>query len=267
MTWDSARTNSFFYLRLPFALGRQDDFELSFDLQLAHIQGGVSPEKPSTFEIAVGFIHVASATGPAFNRGTGRDSPNLVEFAYFPPADIIAATVSPVIVTSNSQFWPSFNYPVELTVGDRFRVGMAFRGGTGTLTTGLLRNGVAWVGIRDVVLGTNGAGFRIDAVSVNSYNDRGDPWGSVWARGVVDNVIVAWPDPPRTRLAGAWDRGVWHVACASTGGWSYALERAAPWPHWQTVAGPRPGTGGELRFEDESPPPNGAFYRVRLERP
>ena len=118
VTWDSAQTNSFFFLPLPFALGREDDFELAFDLRLAQIQGGVNPAKPSTFEIALGFIQAASVTQATFNRGTGRDSPNLVEFAYFPPADIIAATVSPVIVTSNSRFRPSFNYPVELTVND-----------------------------------------------------------------------------------------------------------------------------------------------------
>src|SRR5262249_50628068 len=117
VTWDSSRSNSFFYRPLDNILARTDDFALQFDLSLDSIQAGANPAKPSTFEIAVGLINTSSATNSAFNRGTGRNSPNLVEFDYFPPADIIAATVSPAIVSSNSQFATSFTFPLEMAAG------------------------------------------------------------------------------------------------------------------------------------------------------
>lgn len=117
------------------------------------------------------------------------------------------------------------------------------------------------------MLGTNDADFRVDAISVNSYNDRGDAWGSVLAQGVVDNVVVTWPDPPVVHLAGHWSNHLWQGSCVSERGWLYGLERAEQLPGWQTLLAPQAGTGDPLIFEDHEPPANGAFYRVRVERP
>ncbi|MGI8966846.1 MAG: hypothetical protein ACR2H1_12275, partial [Limisphaerales bacterium] len=49
VTWDSSRTNSYFYYLLNTILNRNDDFSFAFDLRLTEIIGGANPIKPSTF--------------------------------------------------------------------------------------------------------------------------------------------------------------------------------------------------------------------------
>src|SRR5690349_147415 len=77
VTWDSSRPNSYFKLPLQTILGRQDDFSAGFDLLLSDVMGGTSPQKPSTFQLAIGFQNGAGAASPAFARGSGTNSPNL----------------------------------------------------------------------------------------------------------------------------------------------------------------------------------------------
>jgi hypothetical protein len=268
VTWDSSRVNSYFYCPLDLALNKHDDFSLRFDLRLDSIQGGVNPDKPSTFEIAVGFFHLASATNAGFNRGTGRASPNLVEWDYFPPADIIAATVSPTMVSSNNQFQPSFNFPLEMDTGVLFQVMLRFTASNQTLVTTMARNGVAFGPIRDVRLATHFTDFRVDAVSINSYNDGGDPFGSVLARGTVDNLEVTLPDPPVFGLTGQFSNDVWQVQFASCSNWLYTLERSSNFHDWISVPPAQAGTGGALTLADPHPDSGTArFYRVRAEKP
>ncbi len=84
VTWDSSRPNSYFYLPLGTILNRQDDFGLELDLKLTDIAGGVDPNKPSTFELAFGWINLLDATKTNFFRGNPSGSPNLVELDFFP---------------------------------------------------------------------------------------------------------------------------------------------------------------------------------------
>ena len=91
VTWDSSRTNSYFYLPLGTILPRADDFSLALDLKISDIAAGVT--KPSTFELAFGFLNLVDATKTNFFRGNGLDSPNLVEFDYFPAAGNISPTI------------------------------------------------------------------------------------------------------------------------------------------------------------------------------
>src|SRR5437773_236398 len=80
VTWDSSRPNSYFHLPLGTILNRYDDFSLALDLQLTDVATGVNSSKPSTFELALGFLNAAQATNANFLRGNSFDSPNLVEF-------------------------------------------------------------------------------------------------------------------------------------------------------------------------------------------
>src|SRR5207302_1845317 len=50
VTWDSSRTNSFFYVPLRTILAKSDDFSFSFDIRLKDIRTGVSLTKTDTFE-------------------------------------------------------------------------------------------------------------------------------------------------------------------------------------------------------------------------
>src|ERR1041385_6840372 len=82
VTWDSARANSYLAWPLSATLSRADDFSFAFDLRLSDIAVGTTPDKPFTFELAIGLINLGEATGPNFLRGTGTNSPDLVEFDY-----------------------------------------------------------------------------------------------------------------------------------------------------------------------------------------
>jgi hypothetical protein len=83
VTWDSSQPNSHFYHPLGTILSRQDDFTVAFDLRLDDIGPGPDTNKASTFPISIGFLNLDEATQTNFLRGTGNNSPDLAEFAYF----------------------------------------------------------------------------------------------------------------------------------------------------------------------------------------
>ena len=268
VTWDSARPNSYFFRPLGTILGKSDDFAFQFDLRLHSIQAGVNPAKPSTFEIAVGLLRLDSATRAAFSRGTGRDSPNLVEWDYFPAADIIEATVSPVIVSSNNQLIPGFSFPLEMPANDLFHVALAYTTSNQTLVTTMTRNGAFFGPIQNVRLPASFTDFRVDAFSISSYNDAGDESGSILASGAVDNVVISTPAPPIERLAIRVTNGLARVQFAGRTNWSYTLQRSADLTSFasvQTVIAP---ASTNVLLEDAFiGAVTNRFYRVRADRP
>ena len=269
VTWDSSKPNSYFYRSLGNILARTDDVQLSFDLQIADIAVGVSPDKPFTFELAVGLMNVRDATATNFLRGTATESPNLLEWDYFPDSGF-GATISPVIVSSNNQFIPSFTVPVELTANHVYHVQLSYSAADQTLNTTMLRDGASIGPIKPVQLGAAFTDYRVDTVAISSYSDEGAD-GSILAHGRIDNLAVTLPDPPRPFLAweGTPAGKAWQITFQSTTNWSYTLERTDDWKQWLQVSNPVPGNGAEQTLQDQSmseAPPQ-AFYRVRLERP
>src|SRR5882762_8859887 len=93
VTWDSSRTNGFFYLPLGTILTKSDDFSFSFDIRLKDIRTGISAGKTDTFEIAIGLLNSRTVTNVNYFRGAGVSAAygvrNLVEFDYFPQAGLI----------------------------------------------------------------------------------------------------------------------------------------------------------------------------------
>ena len=268
MTWDSARPNSYFFRPLGTIVGKSDDFSFQFDLRLHSIQPGANPAKPSTFEISVGLLRLASATDPAFSRGTGRDSPNLVEWDYFPAVDIIEATVSPVIVSTNSQFIPGFNFPLEMPANDLFRVALAYTASNQTLVTTMTRNGAAFGPIQSVRLPASFTDFRVDTFSISSYNDAGDESGSILARGAIDNVIVITPAPPLGSLAVRITNGLARIQFAGRTNWSYTLQRSADLTNFASVLTVNSPASTNVVLEDAfTVAVTNRFYRVRADRP
>ena len=174
VTWDSARSNSFFYRPLGTVLTKSDDFSFAFDLRFQDIQVGVNPGRPFTFQAAVGFLNLAQATRTNFARGTGvnqADGPqNVIEFDYFPDSGF-GATISPTIISSNNQFATTFNFPIELTTNDWFRVMMSYTATNQTLTTDIKRNGQPFNPIKEVILDGGFSDFRVDTIAVSSYSD------------------------------------------------------------------------------------------------
>lgn len=267
VTWDSGRPNSYFYRSLGTVLAKSDDFVLSFDLTLEEVNIGVRPGKPFTFQIAIGFLNLRSATQTNFARGTGTQSPSLVEFNYFPDSGF-GATISPVIVSTNNQFIPSFSFPLELTVGDLFKVEMNYRGIDQTLRTTMTRNSESFGPVRDVKLPSQFTDFRVDTFAVSSFSDTGSD-GSILARGRLDNVSVMVPAPPISGLVGGNAQSGWRgrVEFGTQTGWQYTLERTEDFLTWTTVGSVTAGTRDRRTLVDLTAPEDRAFYRIRAERP
>ena len=267
-TWDSSRTNSFFYRRLDTVLTGDDDFEVAFDLRLSDIAVGVNPNKSSTFELAAGFLNLANATSTNFQRGTGINPAfgprNLAEFDYFPDSGF-GATISPTLVSSNNQFAAGFEFPLELTPGDWFHLALNYNASNRTLATMMTRNGLPFGPIKDVKPGAGFTDFRLDAFAVISYSDAGAD-GSILAHGVVDNVVVTVPGPPIRGVTGRLTNNTWQVEFGSGTNWLYTLERTEDFRSWRDVAVAIPGVDGQLELSDPDEPGSNAYFRVRAER-
>lgn len=265
VTWDSSRPNSFFYRPLGTILTKSDDFAFGFEISLAEVAVGVRPGKPFTFELAMGFLNLRQATDPKFARGSGTQSPNLVEFDYFPDSGF-GATISPVIVSTNGQFIPSFSFPFELTPGDRFQVMLRYRGNDQTLVTTMTRNGAPFGPIKNVKLPASFTDFRVDTLAISSFNDAGAD-GSILARGAVDNLSVEIPDAPVSGLEGAIAGSRWQIQFQGRTNWVYTLERSDDLNQWTPVGLPTLGTGERQTLVDEGALAAKAYYRIKAERP
>lgn len=272
VTWDSSKPNSYFYRPLGRTLTRRADFSLWFDLRLRDIAVGTTPGKPYTFELAIGFLNLAQATQPHFLRGTGADSPNLVEFDYFPDSGF-GATISPTIISGTMQFATSFNSPLELTLNDQFRVKLRYDAAQEELTVKVTRNGEGFGPIKAVTLPPEFTDFQVDAVAVCSYSDAGqDPQfgGSVLARGVVDNLYVAVERQPTLdlRLTGGLKAGRWQAEFDAHPGWTYSLVGTTDLTSWTPVTSQTALTRGRLVLSDPAPATDPArFYRVEATAP
>lgn len=268
VTWDSSRTNSYFYHPLGTVIAKDDDFSLAFDVRLGDIAIGVDPAKPYTFQFTIGFIHQPDAFRPDFIRGTGSNSPNLVEFDYFPDSGF-GATISPTLISSNGEFAYSFNID-EMTTNDLFHIEMVYTASDSTLRTTMTRNGEPFGPIGDAVIDARFfTDFRADAVAVCSYSDAGqDPLyaGSILAHGTVDNLSVTVPAPPVGTLAGAFSNSVWQVQFTDRTNWLYTLQRSADFQSWSDVSPATAGAAGSLVLSDANAAEKG-FYRVKAERP
>ncbi len=277
VTWDSSQSNAYFFHPLGTTLSRDDDFQISFDIELFDILAGVNPDKPDAIEVAVGFLNYADATG-AFVRGApaypvaSPDPKNLVEFDYFPYfvdpfAGPIEPSISPTMVSSAYQFDGAFGDFFTFTNNSKYTVHMSYTAVNQTLTTTVTPAGQtnALIVASSTLSGTND--FRADTFSITSYTDIGDPYDSLLAHGTIDNVIVTLPPPPIQKLAGSVTNNTWQAQFASRSNWVYTLQRTADFNSWTPASAPITATGTNLTLQDTNSPTDKAFYRVSAARP
>lgn len=272
VTWDSSQPNSYFYHPLGTILARDDDFAMAFDLRLNDIGRGTDTNKASSFEIAISFLNLDVATRTNFVRGTGTDSPDLAELAYFWDSGF-GATTYPTLVDTNSTFnyRSSSDYAIfALAPGDWYHVVMAYSASNqavvATVTNFERTSGV----LITQSLNTNFTDFRLGAISISSYSDAGqDPQyaGSVLAHGIIDNLVVTLPPPPVQSLVGAFNNGFWRAQFIGQTNWLYTLRRTADFQSWTEVSPPTAGTGGPMSLSDTNAASAKDFYRVRASRP
>lgn len=270
VTWDSSQSNSYFYHTLGTVLSRDDDFSMAFDLRLNDIGPGINTNKSGAFELAIALVNLNEATNSTFLRGTGTNSPNLVEFDYFRDAGY-GATIWPTFISSDSVF--NYNGASDydllgLSTGDLYHVSMVYSAFNATLTTTMTRNGASFGPIHSVPLSTNFTDFRVDAFAVCSYSDTGDDYDSLLAHGTLGNVVITTPGPPLAAITGNFaSTNAWQVQFTGRTNWVYTLERTSDFQTWTSASVTNSGTGSNQVLQETSPAATAAFYRVRAQRP
>ena len=272
VTWDSSRSNSYFYLPLGTILNRADSFSAAFDLKLTDFQAGINPAKPSTFQLAVGFLNLLQATNGSFFRGNAAFSPNLVEFDFFPDTGF-GPTVWPSIWSTNS----SLNYNgavdyaiLDLPTGSTLHIVLSYSAADRSLNTSILSNSTALGPIPTVRLSSSFTDFSVGAFAIASYSDAGqDPQygGSLLAHGQVDNITLVLPPPPVQNLKASFVANQWKVTFLSHTNWYYVLERSTNLISWSIASAPANGNGATLSLQDTNPVGAVAWYRVNALRP
>ena len=258
--WDSERPNSLFHRPLGLTLTEADAFAFAFDIVLDVVKAGYLDGQPFTFEVALGLLNIGSAKAEEFSRGTGTDSPNLVEWDYFPDTGF-GATVSPAVASAKSQFAAGFTFPAEMATGETYSVRMEFDPAGRGLKTFMLQNGKAWNEIKTVTLADDIAGFAVDAFSISSYTAKGSE-SSLFVVGRLDNLALAVGcSQPRIVNARLTD-GQWAACSFGFGAVGSVLERSADLCEWQPVGNGVREDGFYLKLIDENPPLGGGFYRL-----
>ncbi len=268
VTWDSSRTNSYFFHPLGTILAKDDDFTLAFDLTLRSVQAGHREGKPGTFELAIGFINQADATRTNFFRGKGTGTVrNLVEFDYFPDNGL-GATVWPAVWSTNAvlSYRDANDYTlITLPLDTVLRLTMAYTGADRTWRTTITANGQPFGPINPLVLATTFTDFRVDTFAILSYSDAGTS-SSLLATGEIDNVRLTLPTPPIQGLAIASGIGGFELSFLSRANWFYQAEMTSTFDGWQSTGSEVPGSGEVIGLPvsaGESP----QFWRVRATRP
>lgn len=268
VTWDSSRSNSYFWRPFGTILAKQDDFSFAFDLRLTDLVTGVTPGKTNAFEFTIGLLNFNNATNSNLWRGTGVNSAhgarNTCEFDYFPDAGF-GDTISPTLIASNNQFSTAFAFPLALDLGALFHIAMSYTAANRTLTTTMTRNGASFGPIPDVIFSAS-RDFRFDRFAVISWSDAGTT-DSLLAHGVVDNIIITVPPPAVQNFSIARTNNLWQTQLTSRTNFFYTLERTADLQTWASISPTVSGTGTTLLLQDTNAPSAKYFYRVRAERP
>lgn len=262
VTWDSSQGNSYFYHPLGLTVTRYDDFSLSFDLQLTTAEAS-----GYGFQLAIGFLNFAEATDADFLRWSGYNSPDLVEFDYFPDVGY-GATVWPLFVDTNSDFnWNgSSDYAIYApNLGDWYHVVMTYTASNQVMVTTMTNfeqtSGVTIVDPLDPEFTL----FNVDTLSISSYQDDG-MGDSIYAQGMVGNFAVTICQPPLEN-ATAMNNTPGVIQFGGQTNWLYSLQRTVDFNSWTTISTAVPGTGTQMTLFDPNPPPVKAFYRVKATSP
>ncbi len=198
VTWDSSQTNSYFYVPLCRTLTRTNDFTIAFDLELNQAEAN-----NNSFELAIGLFNLSEATSPGFQRSTGYNSPDLVEFDYFPNTSYdYGSTVWPIFVDTNSTF--NWNGESDYAIytpnpGDWYHVVMTYSAASQTMVTTMTNfeqtSGITIVDPIEPYVATNAVNFtdfQVDTLSISSYQDDG-LGDSIYAQGKVADISVTMP--------------------------------------------------------------------------
>ena len=260
LTWDSEKPNSYFYRPLGLTLTEGDSFAFTFDIAFNEVKVGHLEGQPYTFEVALGLFNIEFAQADGFIRGTGTDSPNLLEWDYFPDTGF-GATISPTIASATSQFAAGFTFPAAMTVRETYSVRMEFDPDERALKTFMLQNGKAWKEIETVTFNDGFDGFAVDAFSISSYTAKGSD-SSLLATGWVDNLAVVVARSQSKIVSARLTDRQWAARSFGFDAVGSVLERSADLREWHPVGNGVYEEGFYLRLIDRNPPIGDVFYRL-----
>ncbi len=282
VTWDSTKSNSFFYLPLGTTLTRNDDFIMEFDLNLHDIASGVEPGKTAPLQLGFGFLNSTNAMSINFKRGSFGDAPNVAEFDYYPYGYYDFGVIYPSPAATTPSFISEVNsihyapasisvYDNELPTNQTVHIKFSYTASNQTAVVAVTTNGISMGSFPSLVLDTNNnfAGsdeFHVDMFSISSYSSAGDDYDSVLAHGIVDNLVVTLP-PPVQNLTGTFSNGVWQARFNDHFNWLFTLERSTNLISWTDASLPASGNRTNLFLQDTNAVSEKAFYRVRAARP
>ena len=256
VTWDSSQTNSYFYHPLGTTLTKADAFTVSFDIQLNDITWTNYPA------LAVGLLNLEDATNAGFSRPAAT-TPNIFEYDYYPDdglgAPNVASTLADMTVsaTNDSDFYFIYD-DLPMVPATNYRVTLTHAAGEAGLTATMSAGGTVYTTMPNTFTGPI-TDFRLDTISINSYQDTGDP---LFARGTVGNFAVTYPGAGRN-LEYSFANGTAQMRLGTYINWNYTLERSTNLISWNDVSASVSGDGGVSTLTDTNPPAGGAFYRVR----
>ncbi len=190
--WNTELPNSSVYFPLGTTLDHRSNFEFSVTMELTSMDIDFIPESFYGFQISMGFHESASIQDSSFRRGTGTDSPNLVEWNFFPDTGF-GATVSPVITDSQSAFFASFNFPVDIPLNEEVIITGSYDGQLMEFRSTLITSGSGPVEMDPVKLPESDEfqGFAVDAFGLTSYADF-DGNGQLEASARIVAVDLSW---------------------------------------------------------------------------
>ena len=262
VTWDSSKSNSYFYYPIGTVLTRKDDFAMEFDLTINDIS-------TSFDQMALGFLNLGDAASSEFSRVTGSNSLNLAEFDYFHTADYGSYVYAEFSATNLWKRGLSLEVdwgapPILLPSGKPLHVVQSYTGSTSTIVTTISANGNTLYS-RPFTIGASFTDFRCDAFAIESYNDPSPYDGAILlAHGSVRNVKLT---VPAWNIKGQLQPAGWTVTFDSLMGWNYVLERSSDLGNWTPVSPTIDGTGATCTLQDHDAVTGARFYRVRAQRP
>ncbi len=271
VTWDSTKSNSYFWLPLGMRFNSDDQFSLEFDLRLTDAASGITPGETYPFQLSVGLLNSVKAVQPGYDRGSGYSTPDLLEFCYFPDPGgdwIYGPSLITTYCDTNGSSYDHFSAggfaPAGLANGPVYHVVLSFTGLNHTLNTTITEDGNPYSAVSAAKRGALCGDFRLDRLAIPSYSDAGQfaPYGgSILAHGTVDNLVVTLP-PPVSNLRGAMSGGVWQTEFHSHSNWTYTLEVSTNFVDWIPVPPSAAGNDEAITLTDSNPPAGKAFYRV-----
>lgn len=280
--WDSSQPNSYFHRPLGVTLDTQQNFSISFDLELDSIEIGTTLGKPFTFPIAIGLIDLAPATREDFFRGSGVHSLHghrgAVEWNYLPDSGF-GDTIATGLISQDNQWAFQHTFPLALETQTLYQVRMEYDAANGKLETTMTADGEPFGPIEDALLSEiflnpieNGfTHLNVNTISISSYSDAGQSppeyAGSIQAAGYVDNIVVeataAVPVVPIRQIQRTGD--TLQIAFDGSAGKNYWLERTAEFWDWITIDHQRPEETGEAIFNISTSKTPLGFFRIRAQ--